>query len=240
MAGVPPKLASIFNNIDKIPQQKAEGETLKPLKGDLGLFFGKIERYKTAITIEGHQGAGKTQLAFQIADAFAENDYKVAFWAIELGAQSELITRHKEKYIKPGNRDNIFVTDNEYLSNIKLAAPHFDIMIIDSFTKVKYDQSGEYVYSKELDALRNEFPQTIFIVLFQRNSKETIRGGPAPLFDAGINIEVVKVDDTFANNYAKTSKNRYGQSGLMYSIAKKTLVKIPTIQQKTKTKAKKE
>ena len=50
-----------------------------------------------------------------------------------------------------------------------------------------------------------------------------IRGGTAPLFDAGINIEVVKVDDTFVNNYAVTTKNRYGVTGIKYNISQKAI-----------------
>ena len=85
------------------------------------------------------------------------------------------------------------------------------MIIIDSWNKLN-------VHSSQFDKLRKDFPDTIFIVIFQRTTQGTIRGGTAPLFDAGINLEVVKVDDSFKNNYAVATKNRYGETGLQYNI----------------------
>ncbi|WP_282088260.1 hypothetical protein [Aquimarina algiphila] len=50
--------------------------------------------------------------------------------------------------------------------------------------------------------------------------------GTAPLFDAGINIEEVKEEDTFNNNYAVTTKNRYGVTGIKYNIFSKNIIEV--------------
>jgi hypothetical protein len=71
---------------------------------------------------------------------------------------------------------------------------------------------------------RFKFPDTIFIIIFQRTTQGTIRGGTAPLFDAGINLEVVKVDDTFINNYVVATKNRYGVTGIKYNITQQKII----------------
>ena len=95
--------------------------------------------------------------------------------------------------------------------------------IIDSFNKLN-------AHSSLFDKLRKEFPDTIFIVIFQRTTQGTIRGGTAPLFDAGINLEVLKVDDTFRNNYAVATKNRYGETGLQYNIQSRKLLQEDLIE----------
>ena len=51
------------------------------------------------------------------------------------------------------------------------------------------------------------------MVIFQRTSANKIRGGTKPLYDAGINIAVHKVDNTFENNYAECTKTGMGKRG---------------------------
>ncbi|WP_208746778.1 hypothetical protein [Aquimarina algiphila] len=63
-------------------------------------------------------------------------------------------------------------------------------------------------------------------MIFQRVTQKTIREGTAPLFDADINIEIIKADDTFRNNYVITSKNRYGVTGIKYNIFSKNIIEV--------------
>ena len=125
----------------------------------------------------------------------------------------------REEYLEAENRDNIFITDQlpEGFDTIRKAAGEFDVIVIDSWNKL-------HVKSSEFDGLRKEFPNTIFIIIFQRTTQGTIRGGTAPLFDSGINLEVVKVDDTFVKNYAVAAKNRYGITGIQYNITQKKII----------------
>ncbi|AXT51351.1 antirestriction protein [Aquimarina sp. BL5] len=189
------------------------------LPGAMGELLGDLEKFELAITIEGDQGGGKTRFTYQLADAFAEMGNNVAIFTLEIGGKSDLITRMKNEYLSPQNRNRISRADrlpNGY-NTITSAVGTFDVIIIDSWNKTGLP-------SQDFDRLRKQYPDTIFIVIFQRTTQKTIRGGTAPLYDAGINIEVIKVDDTFQNNYAVTSKNRYGITGIKYNISTKQII----------------
>ena len=207
----------IFDSMDEIESEPSEN-TFR-LEGELGKFLGDLERFELAITIEGDQGGGKTRLAYQLANAFAEFGDKVAVFSLEIGKKSDLIRRMREDYIQPENLKNIFIADQspKGLDTIKEAAKKFDVIVLDSWNKVGAP-------SIEFDRLRKEHPDTIFLVIFQRTTQKTIRGGTAPLFDAGINIEVVKVDDSFVNNYAVATKNRYSATGTRYNISQQAIM----------------
>lgn len=207
---------NLFQNINSIDEHTKD--TFR-LEGALGMFLGDLEPYKLAMSIEGDQGAGKTQLAFQFADAFAQIGYNVGLFELEIGANSNIIKRNRDKYIKPVNRENVQIAGEapQGIDTVREYASKFGVIIIDSWTKLDVD-------SQEFDNLRNDFEDTIWVVLFQRTSANKIRGGTKPLYDAGINIDVVKSDDTFINNYAVATKNRYGQTGIKYNISSKKIV----------------
>jgi len=202
---------SIFESMTEIESGPSEYSFRLP--GDLGKLLGDLERFELAITLEGDQGGGKTRFGYQLADAFAGLGNQIAVFSLEIGKRSDLIRRMREDYIDPNNHHKIFITDQlpNGFDTIRKAAKQFDVVIIDSWNKLN-------VHSSQFDKLRKDFPNTIFIVIFQRTTQGTIRGGTAPLFDAGINLEVVKVDDSFQNNYAVATKNRYGETGIQYNI----------------------
>ena len=205
------KSSGLFESMDSISQQVNPNSFR--LQDDFGEFLGDLERFELAITIEGDQGSGKTRFTYQLANAFALLGHRIAIFSLEIGRNSDLIRRMKADYLFPQNQSQVFIADTlpEGMDSIRKAAKEFDVVIIDSWNKVG-------VSSLDFDSLRKQFPNTIFIVIFQRTTQKTIRGGTAPLYDAGINIEVVKADDTFKNNYAMTTKNRYGVTGIQFGI----------------------
>ncbi|MEW7281327.1 DNA adenine methylase [Aquimarina sp. 2201CG1-2-11] len=207
----PSETDRLFTPINS-PMPLSTKNTFK-LDGALGELLGDLEKFELAITIEGDQGGGKTRFTYQLADAFATIKNRIAIFSLEIGSRSDLITRMKGEYLQPKNQDHIFITDQlpEGYTTISNTAKDFDVIIIDSWNKTGLP-------SQDFDRLRKQHPDTIFIVIFQRTTQKTIRGGTALLFDAGINIEVVKVDDTFQNNYAVTTKNRYRVTGFRYNI----------------------
>jgi nucleoside-triphosphatase THEP1 len=213
----PKRKKSLFDSMNEIDERPSENSFR--LAGDLGILLGALERFELAITLEGDQGGGKTRFSYQLANAFADLDMKVAIFSLEIGRKSDLVRRMREEYLQLENRSNIFITDQlpQGFDTIRKAANEFDVIVIDSWNKL-------HVKSSEFDRLRKEFPDTIFIIIFQRTTQGTIRGGTAPLFDAGINLEVVKVDDTFINNYAVATKNRYGATGIQYHITKQKII----------------
>ncbi|MFN3405858.1 MAG: hypothetical protein ACK40G_17315 [Cytophagaceae bacterium] len=197
------------------------------LPGYIGKILGDLERYELAITLEGDQGSGKTRLTYQLANAFADAGFNVGIWSLEIGIESNLIRKMRDEYIDPKNMSNVKGIDQERykemtgkrfdgINTIREHANDMDVWIIDSFGKLECS-------SQELDKLRKDYPNTIWIPIFQRTSGKVIRGGTAPLFDAGINLEVVKQPD-HKDNYAYASKNRYGETGIKYSIFNKSII----------------
>ena len=137
----------IFDSMDEIESEPSES-TFR-LEGELGKFLGDLERFELAMTIEGDQGGGKTRLAYQLANAFADFGDKVAVFSLEIGKKSDLIRRMREDYIQPKNLKNIFIADQlpKGLDTIKEAAKKFDVIVLDSWNKVG-------VPSIEFDRLR--------------------------------------------------------------------------------------
>ena len=211
LAPILKKPSGLFESMDNISQQVNPNSFR--LRDDFGEFLGDLERFELAITIEGDQGSGKTRFTYQLANAFALLGHRIAIFSLEIGRNSDLIRRMKADYLLPQNQSQVFIADTlpEGMDSIRNAAKQFDVVIIDSWNKVGVSSLG-------FDSLRKQFPNTIFIVIFQRTTQKTIRGGTAPLYDAGINIEVVKADDSFKNNYAVTTKNRYGVTGIQFGI----------------------
>lgn len=86
-------------------------------------------------------------------------------------------------------------------------------MVIDSWQKLN-------ILNTRFDELRQEFPNTIFIIVFQQNGTGGTRGGVTVDYDTPIAIKVHKVDATFKNNFAELLKNRGNRLGLRYIISK--------------------
>lgn len=190
------------------------------LFSDLGLFLGDLEQNELGITIESDPGAGKTQLAYQLANGFLDLDKEVAMLCYELPHDSAPMKKYEKLYLSPINQEKIKYKSDmpKGLDFIRQIAGSLDVIIIDSWNRLG-------VKNKEYDDLRKEFPNTIFVLLLRHISSGEIKGGNDPAYDSGININIKKVDDTFSNNYACTSKNRYGQSGLKYNIASQKLIR---------------
>lgn len=214
LSGIDVTLFQPINSIDKNKKKTFR------LKGAIGELLGDMETYRLAITLEGDQGAGKTQCAFQLADAFADIGKSVGIFQLEIGANSNIVSKFRDKYIKPSNRKNVLIAGEapNGINTVRDYAKKFNVIIIDSWTKLDVD-------SMEFDRLRKDFEDTIWVVLFQRTSGNTIRGGTKPLYDAGINLEAKKVDDTFVNNYVVATKNRYGATGIKYNIHARKITK---------------
>ncbi|MDF9795383.1 nucleoside-triphosphatase THEP1 [Catalinimonas alkaloidigena] len=209
-----------FQSVDQL--KKAENTfRLKGHRGngDIGKLLGDLEKYMLALTIEGDQGAGKTRFTYQLANAFAGSGFNVGVFSLEMGDKSDVVRKMINSYISKPNRSRVQLTGkaSEGIQSIRKHAKHFDVVIIDSWNKLDTDSS-------EFDKLRKDFPDTIWVVIFQRTTQGMIRGGTAPLYDAGINLEAVKSDAGFEHNYVQATKNRYGETFIPYSIATKKII----------------
>ncbi|WP_162054515.1 hypothetical protein [Pontibacter pamirensis] len=205
---LPGSLAGIFTQIDQ-PGVDTKKNTFR-LQGDIGKLLGNIERKEYAIALRGDKGAGKTSFLYQLMDAFAEQGFNVASFTLEIDKQSDLVQRMTQKFIKPKNRSRIQAASiaPDGITTIREAAKYFDVVAIDSFSKLNANQM-------EFDKLRKDFPNTFFLVIFQSTTAGTARGGAAAEYDAGV---VIQVDEP---GVALCEKNRYADAdsmGLKYLV----------------------
>jgi hypothetical protein len=95
---------------------------------------------------------------------------------------------------------------------VKQAAKAFDVVAIDSWQKLD-------ILNQRFDELRNEYPNTIFIVIFQQNGEGGTRGGVTADYDAPVAIKVHRVDADYKNNYAEMVKNRGNQLNRKWKLS---------------------
>ena len=192
------------------------------LNGELGKFLGEIQPYKYSIVLTGDTHAGKTEVVMQLANAFADIGKTVGTFMLEQGGLESRDTQEAiDRNIPNNNLQNVFITGeaSKGIETVKEYATKFDVIIIDSWQKLK-------IPSTKFDDLRHEFPNTVFIVIFQQNGEGGTRGGVSADFDTPVALKVHKVDSTFVNNYVEMKKNRGNSQtlGLKYMVkAKKTL-----------------
>jgi antirestriction protein ArdC len=204
-----------FTNMDKLQS----GGTYQ-LKGELGKFLGNLGEVDCSITIRGDQGAGKSQLMWQLVDAFATIGKRVAVESPEMSGNSPTISKYRDQFISPENQSKILFTDQKLtVQQLKDFADMYDVLFVDSFNQLKEYQQYQFEW------LSKQLPNKCIIGLFQSTTGGEMRGGNKPEFDAYVNIEVNKVDDSFVNNYAVCTKNRFGGTGLKYNISKRKIVK---------------
>lgn len=127
--------------------------------------------------------------------------FTVASFSLEIDKGSDLVKRMSEAYIKPKNRSKVQVASisPNGIDTIREAAKHFDVIAIDSWSKLNVKQ-------EEFDKLRKDFPNTFFLVIFQSTTAGTARGGSMAEYDAGI---VIQVD---VPGVAYCEKNRYADA----------------------------
>lgn len=220
-----------FIRADHKPTEKAEGVFRLP--GEIGKFLQDLQFYKGMIVLTGDPHAGKTEVGYQIADAFATMGEDIAIFSLEQGGlESKDTTAAIQRNIAPGNKKHLHITDEAIkgLESVKDAAKHFRVILIDSFQKLNAP-------STMLDSLRHEFPNVFFIVIFQQNGEGGTRGGVSADYDTPIKIKVHKVDPTtFKYNYAELVKNRGNSLNVKYMLAtKKTVPAIePVVEKKVK------
>ncbi len=176
------------------------------LDGDMGKFLGDVEMDKLAITLLGKPGSGKTYFTFDLMRAFSKLDFTIAYFSLEEGIND--LTRTKLEKYGLMEKENIMLIDRGNIEDIKKSASQFKVIIIDSWGKLNAP-------TDEFDILRNQYPKTIFISIFQQTSSGAMRGGTKAAFDAGINIETYKEGE---ERIATCTKNRYGVAGLKYGI----------------------
>ena len=145
---------------------KMEFNGLK-LNGELGKFLGKLQRERCAIALTGDSGAGKSTFSYQIANGFLEKNQTVAYFSLEAGF-TESMQQIIEKYGIDKYKFSAFAEGS--LKDVRTEANNFDCVIIDSFSKIS-------TRAEDFESLRQDFPNTFFVIIFQRQRMVKFVGG---------------------------------------------------------------
>lgn len=173
------------------------------LPGKLGEFMGELERDKLSIALTGDPGAGKTSISLGLAKIFAQAEFKVAYFSLELGIGKVLQDAARRYHV---TSEEVAFFDHTDLDDIRKKANIYDVLIIDSF--VKLDCKATLI-----DELRYQFPKTIFVFILQKTSKGSSRGDSSLDYDASIVMDVT-CKEGVRQVYMK--KSRYGTIGWTY------------------------
>lgn len=192
-----------FTSADKTPDQPKKVFRLPGVIGDL---LGNLQAYKLEIIIGGETHSGKSELGKQIADAFLTAGYSVGWVDWEQGGLHSRDTMESiERNVSSGNRSKLQVSGTvpKTLDAVKSLAAQFQVVCLDSATSLRIHTNAW------IEELREEFPSTIWILLFQLTDKGTTRGGSSAEFDAPIVLKTYRPDQKdYTKNYAYVFKDR--------------------------------
>jgi hypothetical protein len=216
-AGPLPNLG--FVTADKTPN---EPKKMLNLPGPIGELLGPQQRYKNEIVISGETHSSKSQLGMQVADAYASvlGDGAWIDWE-QGGLESKDTQDNIARNVSAANKSKIHVTGSlpKSYSALKALARQFKWVAVDSGTKLNQ------VTNAWIDQLREEEPDTVWIILMQQNEKGGTRGGSAAEFDAPVVLKTYRPDESdYRKNYAKVYKNRGNKTGQYYSISEKKIL----------------
>lgn len=197
-------------------------EGMFTLPGEIGALLGEQQRYKLEIVIAGETHSSKSELGKQIADAFCSIGDDVAWVDWEQGGLKSKDTKGSiDRNVKPENKKRFHVSSDipRTKEALKSLAKYFKVIAVDSGTKLKE------ITNAWIDELREECPDTVWIILMQQNAKGVARGGPAAEFDAPVVLKTYRLDQSdYKKNYAYVFKNRGNKTGLYYSISGKKIL----------------
>ncbi len=181
------------------------------LSGELGAFLGHLDRNKTCFALTGDSGAGKSHFSFEIANLFiTDQGFRVKYFSLEEGVGR--LTQEKVAKYSFGNELSLAAKGT--IEDVRAAAKEYPMVIVDSFNSLG-------AKAEEFERLRMDFPQTIFLLIFQKTTAGTIRGGSAIKYNSSATIDVVRRD---GERVAIMEKGRYGTIGWEYSISERRII----------------
>ncbi|NOQ75609.1 MAG: hypothetical protein GQ574_26615 [Crocinitomix sp.] len=207
------KKSIIELNGEEIRNMKFETFTLS---GELGRFLGHLDRNMVALALTGNAGAGKSYFSYQLAKLFLDNNLKVKYFSIEEGVGQ--LTQNKLDQYDIGRK--MRVVNYASLDDIDRDAETHDVIILDSYSSVTKDP-------EDYEILRQTHPKTLFVVIFQKTTKNTIKGGASITFNSAAVIDVVveKNEETgIKKRFAHMKKSRYGTTNWVYSIDEEKVI----------------
>ena len=188
-----------------------EFDTFK-LESELGEFLGDLERNMLAFALTGDSGVGKSTFSYQLAKLFLDHGLNAKYFSLEEGVGR--LTKEKVSKAKIDDDAPLSITGKGTLREVRAAAKQCDLILIDSFQKLG-------AKPEEFDRLRQDFPETIFIVIFQKTTTGKIRGGSMIRYDSAATINL-----TWEGNerVAIMEKSRYGTQSWVYSLNRNAVI----------------
>jgi len=174
------------------------------LEGELGRFMGDLERDMMAIALTGDSGAGKSTFSFALAKLFLQADFKVCYFSLEMG-----IGKKVQQLMRENGCQDLTLFRKGKLAEVKKATKEFDVIFVDSFSKLDCKADA-------FEDLRQSFPDTMFVVIFQKTNRGTIRGGASIKYDSTATIDIQVRED--GERVAVMEKSRYGTQDWEYFI----------------------
>lgn len=177
---------------------------------DEGRYLGNVSKHKAFIFLTGEAGAGKTHLSFLLLKSFIKEKLICAYLSLEEGSGIQKKTNSlglKLSDFSLYEKANI----NDLRTICKKGGKNgvFDAVFIDSWQKLDAD-------SKEVDQLRADFPQIIFVSISQVTKNGSMQGKNALYHDA---TAILLVSRNKENKRSVTvSKTRYGNIAKIYDL----------------------
>jgi len=201
---------------------EAYGDTFT-LSGNIGKFLGTLQKFMLSIVITGETHSSKSQFVMQLVNAFLSNKFTVAFFDLEQGGVNSKDTQAAvNRHVAKTNRPRLVVIGKAGgLNAIRQAAGMYDVVAIDSGGKLG-EKNNAWI-----DVLRNEFKNTIFVIIMQQTTNGNVRGGSAAEYDTPILLNSHRPDKKdYKQNYVSIEKNRGNPTNLIYKINQRKITRI--------------
>ena len=183
------------------------------LNGELGRFIGKLQRERCAIALTGDSGAGKSTFSFKIAKAFLEKNLSVAYFSLESGFTESMRELVKNLEI---SKFNFKAFAEGKLKQVRMLATQYDCVFIDSYSKIS-------AVAKDFEDLRQDFPNTFFVIIFQKTTDGKPRGGASIIYNSSATIDIQLTKE--GHRIAFMQKSRHDTENYVYSITQNKVLK---------------
>ena len=173
---------------------------------DLSGFLGNLEvkpKESLVITLAGKRGSSKTHFAFKFINVLAQK-YKVGHASMEEHPESSLYWEKADMYFNETAENNVSSPDIESIAELDALIRENDIIVIDSFAKLK-ELDSKFEVDKDL---RKKYNGKLFFIIFQQTADGKMRGGAKSGFD-GDCIFFTEKTDHYKTNFIYADKNRY-------------------------------
>lgn len=104
--------------------------------------------------------------------------------------------------------NQVRITDQGDIVTVRESAREYDLVMVDSFGKLGCK-------AEEWDRLRQDYPDTMFLAIFQKTTSGSSRGGASVDYDASMVINLSR-DKNTGRRVAHMRKSHYGTQEWRY------------------------